>query len=101
MIFYDRFHSDSAYQMEHIIFPLAGVPAYDSLRTEDWSWEKEQWVLHRTFDDRGGTFRRNWYNVNSVIIEKISDSSDRFTMERRWVKMGGEWQLIYYKEMGF
>jgi hypothetical protein len=98
--FYDQFHQDSAFQMDHIIFPLSGEPAYDSLRSEDFVWEKKDWVMHRPFDDNNGTFDRQWYDVNSVIIEKISDSSGRFTMERRWAKMGGDWALIYYKEMG-
>ena len=99
--FYDRFHKDSLFQIDHIIFPLAGVPAYDSLRSNDWTWKLEDWTMHRPFDDKGGVFKRNWYNVNSVIIEKIVDSSGRFSMERRWVKMGQEWTMIYYKEMGF
>ena len=97
--FYDRFHTDSLFQMDHILFPLAGVPAEVELRNEDWTWNRESWMMHHTFDDKG-TFNRNWYAINSVIIEKISDSSGRFTMERRWTKMGSEWTLIYYKEMG-
>lgn len=98
--FYDRFHEDSLFQIEHIIFPLAGVPAYDSLRSDDWVWNQEDWKMHHSFDEGSGAFKRDWYNVNSVVIEKIKDSSGRFTMERRWAKMGKEWTLIYYKEMG-
>lgn len=98
--FYDRFHSDSIYQMQHIIFPLEGIPAEDSLRSEQFRWTVEDWRLHRPFDDMGGTFTRSLYDINSVIIEKISDQSGAYTMERRWVKMGEEWTMIYYKEMG-
>ncbi|NNF36669.1 MAG: hypothetical protein HKN68_21385 [Saprospiraceae bacterium] len=97
--FYDRFHNDSLYQMDHIIFPLTGEPAEETLKGQEWTWPKEDWVMHKPFDDKG-TFKRDWYAINSVIVEKISDSSGRFTMERRWAKMGGEWNLIYYKEMG-
>ena len=97
--FYDQFHSDSIYQMEHIIFPLEGIPAEEILRGGEWYWKKDDWVIHRPFDSKG-TFKQQWYSVNSIIIEKISDSSGRFTMERRWAKMGTEWNLIYYKEMG-
>jgi hypothetical protein len=97
--FYDRFHSDSLFQMDHIIFPLTGEPAEEALKGHEWTWGREDWVMHHTFDDKG-TFKRDWYAINSVIIEKISDSSGRFTMERRWAKIGDEWSLIYYKEMG-
>ena len=26
-IFYDRFHSDTSFQLEHIVIPLSGLPA--------------------------------------------------------------------------
>ena len=97
--FYDQFHSDSMYQMQHIIFPLDGIPAEENLRSGDWNWKKDDWVMHRPFDSKG-TFKQQWYSINSIIIEKISDSSGRFTMERRWARMGEEWNLIFYKEMG-
>ena len=97
--FYDQFHNDSTFQMEHIIFPLQGLPAEDSLKSSDWRWNKSSWVIHKPFDPKG-TFKRDWYSINSIIIERISDSSGRFTMERRWAKMGSEWNLIFYKEMG-
>lgn len=98
--FYNKFSSDSAYQMQHIIFPLDGKSAEDSLRNQAYLWQKDTWTIHQPFDDMGGTFSQSWYNVNSVIIEKINDNSGQFTMERRWAQLGGEWHLIYYKEMG-
>ena len=98
--FYKKFHNDSLYQLAHIIFPLEGIPAEDSLKNDQFRWTKEKWRLHRPFDDMGGTYKRSLYDINSVIIEKISDQSGSYTMERRWVKMGNEWTMIYYKEMG-
>ncbi len=98
--FYEKFHVDSLYQMQHILFPLEGIPATDSLRNDRFRWTAEEWRLHRPFDDMGGTFSRSLYDINSVIIEKISDQSGAYTMERRWVKMGEDWTMIYYKEMG-
>lgn len=98
--FYDQFCKDSLYQMDHIIFPLDGKSAEDSLLNKPYTWHKEQWKIHGPYDDMGGTFTQRWYNVNSVVIDKISDSSGQFTMERRWAKIGSEWHLIYYKEMG-
>ena len=98
--FYDQFHQDSVFQLEHILFPLSGIPAEDSLKSDTFTWTRDAWVMHKPFDNLGGTFKQSWYNVNSVIIEKITDGSGRFTMERRWAKMGEEWLMIYYKEMG-
>lgn len=100
--FYDQFHVDSTFQMSRIIFPLEGRPAMkDTIPPPSgFRWQKKDWVMHRTYDDMGGTFSRSFSNFNNIIIEEISDNSGEFTMVRRFSKLSGEWHLIYYKEMG-
>ena len=101
--FYDKFHTDTAFQLSHIIFPLQGYPAVtDSAQyvPENFTWAKEKWILHRPFDNAGGEFKRSFLNFNDIITEEISDRSGQFKMLRRFSKMDNEWFLIYYKEMG-
>jgi len=98
-VFYEKFHTDSAYQMEHIIFPLEGhlrlmenqIEIINSIK-----WEKEDWVMHKPFNDHGGTFEQKYLMTNNVVVEKISDRSNFFRMERRFAKLGNDWTLIYY-----
>ncbi|MBK9736697.1 MAG: hypothetical protein IPO92_17760 [Saprospiraceae bacterium] len=102
--FYDAFSTDSVYQMEHIIFPLEGARRLiDSLdkADPDFRWQKENWVLHKQYDDMNGTFSREMLDLSgSIIIERISDNSGKYSMERRFGKLSSGWHLIYYKEMG-
>jgi ribosomal protein L20A (L18A) len=100
--FYEQFHVDSIFQMNHIVFPLEGRPAMkDSIPVpSDFRWQKNDWVMHKTYDDMGGTFSRSFTNFNNIIIEEISDASGEFTMVRRFSKLNGVWHLIFYKEMG-
>lgn len=100
--FYEKFHTDTVFQMRSIIFPLEGMPTRaDStiIIPPDFRWQKKNWLVHKPFDDMNGTFSRSFLNFNSIIIEKISDNSGLYTMERRFAKLGGEWHLIYYKEL--
>jgi hypothetical protein len=101
--FYNLFHTDTTYQLDHIHFPLEGMPALSpdsDLQGFSFWWEREGWKIHKPFDDNGGTFNRAFSNFAGIITETISDDSGHFSMMRRFSKMNGEWMLIYYKEMG-
>ena len=98
--FYDQFMQDSVFQIQHINFPMEGVPdnavAYgDSLNT--FRWTAENWRIHRPVDFTKTKFEQVFQTVgDELIIENISDASTNYGMVRRWAKIGGQWSLIYY-----
>mgnify|MGYP000188651632 CR=1 FL=1 len=100
--FYDKFHSDTIYQIEHIHFPLEGIPAMSKgtdLEGFSFWWERDGWKYHKPFDAMDGTFTRDFSNFAGIITETIRDNSGQFTMVRRFSKMDGEWKLIFYKQL--
>jgi hypothetical protein len=103
LAFYDRFSSDSTFQLESIVFPLEGRPALlDSMDSipNNFKWQKDEWLLHKQFNDGNGTFSRSFTVFNEIVSEDISEASGQFTMIRRFAKTSDGWKLIYYKEMG-
>lgn len=100
--FYIAFHSDSVYQMDHILFPLSGRPAVDSSNFSDdeFKWEQENWKIHN-FDH----FNPDEYNVtrkvtdSTLVTEVISDKTSGFGIKRRFARFSGKWYLIYYDAM--
>ncbi len=63
LAFYQRFHDDSLYQLEHIIFPLQGIPAEaDSATIVDgrFRWQKEDWIMHHPIEDSRTQFSRKF-----------------------------------------
>jgi len=88
--FYNSFHSDSLFQMAHIIFPLEA--SSDSTK-----WLKADWRLHKPFDSQSGEFTRQFDNLGGIIVELMQDQTKTVTIERRFSKMGEEYQLIYYR----
>ncbi|MBP7822100.1 MAG: hypothetical protein KA010_04200 [Saprospiraceae bacterium] len=98
--FMEKFHTDSAYQMEHITFPLQGLPmAADSVEMGDgqFRWQKNDWTLHKPFDTAANEFNREFIQVSDdIIIEKVSTKEGSFGMERRFSRMSNGWNLIYY-----
>jgi hypothetical protein len=100
--FYNKFSTDSAFQMDHVVFPLEGIkaPENDTIAIKH-LWQREDWKIHTTFDDANGTFSVEMLDLaGKMVIEIISDESGMFTMERRFAKLSDGWNLIYYKEMG-
>lgn len=98
-VFYTKFHTDSLYQMEHIVFPLEGHVRLLENQIEiinPVTWEADEWEMHKPFNDHGGTFTRKYLMTENVVIEKINDKSNFFKMERRFAKFGDSWSLIYY-----
>jgi hypothetical protein len=102
--FYKQFSTDSAFQMEHIVFPLEGMRAPNNekdMNSLSYQWQKEDWKVHSAFDDANGTFSIEMLDLSGkMVIEIISDESGLFSMERRFAKLSDGWNLIYYKEMG-
>lgn len=99
--FYELFHSDSAYQMAHIQWPLQGVPSNDSLRVPGFAFQAEDWSLHQIFDPAESGYRSEFEMMTEdLIIERINDRQGRYGLVRRWLRdaVSEEWMLIYYQQ---
>ncbi len=104
MQFYMKFHTDSLYQMEHILFPLEGLPANADSATlvaGRYQWERDSWQMHRPIQSSDeNQFRQEYQSVDDkTVIEYIIDPNAGFMMERRFSQFRNEWYLIYYAGM--
>ena len=88
--FYDRFHSDIDYQLEHIIFPL-------QQQSDSTLWQKDSWLMHKPFSTQDGEFTRTYSHLNGIVVENIQDQKGLFRVERRFNKSVDGYDLIYYK----
>ena len=91
--FYEKFHSDSLFQLEHIVFPLSGRLKEGG---EVDYWMSNDWIMHKEFDTGFSNYDREYAVFNEIVIENITDSFGAFSMERRFAKVLDGWQLIYY-----
>lgn len=96
--FYERFHQDSLYQLEHIQFPLQGVSSNPTDHHSAFRWQREDWVIHRKFDAAASGFHSEFTKLgDDFIIERIVHQQGTYGMERRFSRLGGaDWYLIYY-----
>jgi hypothetical protein len=101
--FYKKFHEDSLFQMEHIIFPLPGIPdniGAKNIDLDTFKWHPQDWVMHHMFDTGDSVFVREVNVITPDMIEEIFHTKDDgFAMFRRFAKVSGDWKLIYYAGM--
>jgi len=99
-VFYELFHRDSSYQMEHITFPLAGLPDYatpEQIQPGGFVWEEAEWTMHKGKVPENSDFRKEIVILSDQMIrERLIHQSRPLMTERRFAKMGDEWFLIYY-----
>lgn len=98
--FYERFHRDSAFQMERILFPLPGLPREaDSalIASGLYRWTPETWTLQRPLNLQQSNFKRELIPVSKdLIIEKLKQPEYNLQIERRFSRLEDGWHLIYY-----
>jgi Domain of unknown function (DUF4348) len=99
--FYDRFHTDSAFQMEHIVFPVDGVATVqegDMIKRIAIKHTAQNWLMHRPVE--GTDYVKSYQLLGDKLVEEvIRYSAADYGMKRRFAKMSGEWYLIYYDDM--
>ena len=102
LIFYSQFHNDSLFQIEHIDFPLSGIPNYaDSLilAENNFRWEKDNWEIHKLTDLRKDNFHEDLVIMDEGFIKEfisVGQGEKQLWMERRFLKSSGDWRLIYF-----
>ena len=96
--FYNKFHSDSLYQMEHIGFPVKGMPDYadpEDMKENDYYFTADQWVIQKQCDPK--TNEISYINLRDILIEeRIQEMEHHLMAIRRFAKTSGGWNLIYY-----
>ncbi len=99
--FYDKFHADSAYQIEHINFPLEGLPSaegdIDSIVDQRYFWQRDEWKKHNHFTDPSGQFEQ-WFEILDprVIEHWVQVRGTKLVIRRRFANLDDGWYLIYY-----
>ncbi len=86
--------------MNHIVFPLKGLPGDAdrlTLARDDFNWQQKDWVLPKSFDFGMSDFNREKIPIgDNVVVERIVHKADAYGMMRRFAKIDGQWNLIYY-----
>ena len=101
--FYEKFHSDSLFQVEHIAWPLNGMRAVeiDSQSVmQKYTWQPEEWTMHRLAILNNGDYEQEltWMD-NDFVSERVRLKNSSFGLERHFSRFNNSWELVFYSEM--
>lgn len=95
--FYKKFHTDSSYQMEHIQWPLRGIPDRQIAEGEAFYFQPDSWRMQKTIDPSSGYVSEFMMITEALVQENIVNASDNTQLIRRFLRDKNGWRLIYYQ----
>lgn len=97
--FYDRFHSDSIYQLQHIMWPLSSKVFENRERSYQQFWDSTNWKVHHAFAEDDELYQQEFRVVDDrLLTELIYLKIGGFAIERRFAFIDTAWYLILYNE---
>jgi hypothetical protein len=96
-VFYERFHSDSAFQMSRIIFPLQGLRQFGK---EEIPWTADNWELMKTriYQVDNTQFKTKIKQKKKYFEQTLWIEGTSFSSIRRFELLGNRWFLVYAYE---
>lgn len=96
-VFYERFHSDSAFQMSRIIFPLQGLRLKGM---NELPWTADNWELMRTriYQVDSTRFKTKVKLKKKYFQQTLWIEGTNFSSKRRFELLGNRWFLVYAYE---
>lgn len=100
-VFYNKFHTDSLFQISRISWPLNGNFIQDTTgKAVELGHKLQDWTMHRPFGENQDFVQQFQPLTEDLIIEEIKARAGRYKIERRFARLTGGWQLIYYNVSG-
>ncbi len=109
--FYNRFYSDSNFQISRILFPLPGANSdviYGDAVVKDqvndtfliknnkYYWQKKGWIPLKTLHGHNKEFIKTIEKDNDIIREQIRSRDTDWVITNEFSLIGTKWMLTYH-----
>ncbi|MBU0473244.1 MAG: DUF4348 domain-containing protein [Bacteroidetes bacterium] len=92
--FYNKFHSDSLFQLSRVKFPLGGKSIQGVDQSE---WTKDNWQMMKAkiYDVDTSEYKVFYKKTENEFIQKIWIEDSGFNLEYRFELIDNKWFLVY------
>lgn len=109
--FYDKFYSDSSFQISRIVFPLKGEDSniiYGDIQVKDHEteayfvrdnqlyWKKDGWRFKTTLWEDHEDFFKTIERRDTLVKERIHAKHEFWVLTSHFKLIDGKWMLIFY-----
>lgn len=95
--FYERFLTDSTFQMSRIVFPLPGINALEMEATGDsvYYWTPDNWIMLKQPELDPEEFTRNTIVSDTLATDEIYMEDAGFYFKTVYKPIDRKWHLVY------
>lgn len=97
--FYDRFLTDSAFQISRIQFPLPGINTAAIEESEDkdtvYYWTKDEWIMLKKPDLDTSQYERRITVTDTLATDEIFMDDAGFYFKTVYEPIDRKWHLVY------
>ncbi len=97
--FYEKFLTDSSFQMERIQFPLPGIKAGEEVDST-YQWNKEEWVMLKKPELEGTEYKRDLQVSDTLATDEIFMENAGFYFKTVYEPIKKKWYLVYMVDSG-
>jgi len=93
--FYQRFLTDSSFQMKRVQFPLPGERATVEIQDTAYRWKRADWIMLKDFDLDSTQFKRNLSVTDTLATDEIYTPGAGFYFKMVFEPIQRKWHLVY------
>ena len=93
--FYDRFMTDSTFQLERIRFPLPGQKFTEQIEDSTYQWSREGWQMLSEPQIDAAHFTRNLAVTDTLATDEIAGKNSGFYFKMVYRPVKRKWHLVY------
>lgn len=93
--FYQRFLTDSLFQMERVAFPLPGERINDEGQDTTYQWTPDEWIMLKEFELDSTEFKRDLIVTDTLATDEIYTPGSGFYFKMVYEPIKRKWHLVY------
>lgn len=93
--FYQRFLTDSSFQMKRVQFPLPGERTTTEIQDLTYQWKRTDWIMLKDFDLDSTQFKRNLSVTDTLATDEIYTPGAGFYFKMVFEPIQRKWHLVY------
>lgn len=95
--FYNRFHTDSLFQISRVKFPIDGFCVSSDTVAK---WSTQNWLMMRTriYDVDTTKYKISYNKTDKTFTERVWIENAGLVTECRFELIGGKWWLVYLQD---
>ena len=98
--FYQRFLTDSSFQLQRVQFPLPGEKVSAETQDSTYRWTEDEWIMLQEFELDTTQYKRDLHVTDTLAVDEIYTPGAGFYFKMVFEPVKRKWHLVYLVDQG-